>query len=90
MAVGGGNNVVTVAYVGRDGGCTTPAGFYVRQDRNDVLVEAVSREATGRTACADKLPMARAVLQLPTPIRGTTRLVHAPTAPAWSSPNYFR
>ncbi|GAA5201690.1 hypothetical protein GCM10023346_46610 [Arthrobacter gyeryongensis] len=85
-----GNKVVTVAYVGGDGDCTTPAGFYVHQDGNDVTVEAVSREAAGRTACADSLSMGRAVLQLPISIGGAGRLVHAATDPAWSSPNYFR
>ncbi|WAH95240.1 hypothetical protein [Arthrobacter sp. MMS18-M83] len=85
-----GNKVATVAYVGGDGDCTTPAGFYVHPDGNDVTVEAASREAAGRTACADSLRMGRAVLQLPISIGGTVRLAHAAIDPPWSSPNFFR
>jgi hypothetical protein len=85
-----GNDVATVAYVGGDGDCTTPAGFYVHQVGNDVILEAVSKTAFGRTACADRLVMARATLRLPTSIGGAVRLVHAAVDASWNSTNFFR
>jgi hypothetical protein len=89
LGFAGGKDVVNVAFVAGDGDCVKPLGFYVHRDGDNVLVEAVSKAEPGRTACAARLMLGRAVLRLPVAIDGPVRLVHPATDPAWSSPNIF-
>ena len=89
LGFAGERDAITVAFVSGDGDCLKHLGFYVRLDGNDVVVEAVSKVEPGRTACAARLMLGRAVLQLPVAVDGPVRLVHPAADPAWTAPGIF-
>jgi hypothetical protein len=79
---------ITVAYVAGDGDCFTPVGFLVQQHDESIEVSAVSRQGVG-PACADKLVLGRATIDLPKALTTGVTLLHAPVARAWDNPHFF-
>lgn len=79
---------ITVAYVAGDGDCFKPVGFLVQHNDESIEVSALSRQGAG-PACADKLVMGRATIDLPKALTTGVTLLHAPVAKAWDNPHFF-
>lgn len=79
---------ITVVYVAGDGDCLKPVGFLVQQHDGSIEVSALSRQGAG-PACADKLVMRRATIDLPKALTIGVTLLHAPVAKAWDNPHFF-